>query len=79
MNSVRFIAAGILAALSAGIASADVPVYKAEVVDTFPHDPAAFTQGLVFADGVFYESTGLNGYSTLRKVIPETGAVIQKI
>ena len=45
MNSVRFIAAGILAALSAGIASADVPVYKAEVVDTFPHDPAAFTQG----------------------------------
>ena len=79
MNSVRFIAAGILAALSAGIASADVPVYKAEVVDTFPHDPAAFTQGLVFVDGTLYEGTGRNGESALRKVELATGSVQQQI
>jgi glutamine cyclotransferase len=49
------------------------------VVKAFPHDPTAFTQGLVFADGIFYESTGLRGFSTLRKVTPETGAVIQQV
>ncbi len=49
------------------------------MVKAFPHDPTAFTQGLVFADGIFYESTGLRGYSTLRKVTPETGAVIQQV
>jgi glutamine cyclotransferase len=47
------------------------------VVKTYPHDPEAFTQGLVYADGIFYEGTGLNGRSTLRKVEPETGTVIQ--
>lgn len=49
------------------------------IVNTFPHDPTAFTQGLVFADGIFYESTGLNGESTLRKVEVTTGRVIQQV
>lgn len=53
--------------------------FSFKVVKAFPHDPTAFTQGLVFADGIFYESTGLRGYSTLRKVTPETGAVIQQV
>lgn len=55
------------------------PRFSFKVVKAFPHDPTAFTQGLVFADGIFYESTGLRGYSTLRKVTPETGAVIQQV
>ena len=46
------------------------------VLAKFPHDPAAFTQGLLYADGLFYESAGLYGQSTLRKVDPETGAVL---
>jgi len=44
----------------------------------YPHDPEAFTQGLVFANGFLYESTGLNGKSSLRKVELETGRVIKK-
>ncbi len=47
------------------------------VVEVLPHDPLAFTQGLVLADGVFYESTGLYGESTVRIVDPATGRVIR--
>lgn len=47
------------------------------VVEALPHDPLAFTQGLVLADGVFYESTGLYGESTVRIVDPATGRVIR--
>ena len=47
------------------------------IVGTFPHDPAAFTQGLVFADGVLYEGTGLRGRSTIRRVDLITGTVLQ--
>lgn len=46
------------------------------VLAKYPHDSAAFTQGLLYADGLFYESAGLYGQSTLRKVDPETGAVL---
>src|SRR5262249_50835976 len=53
--------------------------YTYEVVNKYPHDPAAFTQGLVFYQGVLYESTGLNGSSSLRKVELETGRVLKKI
>lgn len=45
----------------------------------YPHDPGAFTQGLVYLDGRFYESTGLYGESTLREVIPETGEVVRSL
>jgi glutamine cyclotransferase len=54
------------------------PVYQHRVVRTFPHDRKAFTQGLVYRDGVFYESTGLYGESTVRKVAIETGEVLRK-
>ena len=48
------------------------------VVHTYPHDPQAFTQGLVYIDGHLYESTGLNGRSSLRMVDLETGTVQQE-
>ncbi len=53
--------------------------YTYSVVHAWPHDPAAFTQGLVFLHGEFLESTGLNGESTLREVELESGRVRQKI
>ncbi len=49
------------------------------VVQTFPHDSQAFTQGLVYADGHLYESTGLNGRSSLRMVDLTTGQVQQRV
>lgn len=49
-----------------------------QVVRAFPHDSGAFTQGLVYADGHLYESTGLNGRSSLRMVDVQTGRVLQK-
>jgi glutamine cyclotransferase len=53
------------------------PVAGYQVVRTYPHDRAAFTQGLVFHDGFLYEGTGLNGQSSLRKVRLESGEVVQ--
>ena len=54
------------------------PVYTYEIVHTYPHDAQAFTQGLVYVDGQFYESTGLYGASSLRRVELETGNVLQE-
>jgi glutamine cyclotransferase len=54
-----------------------IPVYTYNVVNTYPHDRNAFTQGLVFEDGVLYEGTGGFGHSTLRRVELETGVVLQ--
>jgi glutaminyl-peptide cyclotransferase len=48
------------------------------VVHAYPHDSQAFTQGLVYVDGHLYESTGLNGRSTLREEDLETGRVVQE-
>ena len=53
------------------------PVYGYEVVRTFPHDPTAFTQGLVIRDGVLLESTG-RAPSSVRRVRLEDGVVLQK-
>lgn len=50
-----------------------------EVVQAYPHDSSSFTQGLIFEDGVFYESAGLYGESSLRKVALETGEVLQQV
>lgn len=55
------------------------PITGVQTVARFPHDTSAFTQGLVFANGVFYESTGRYGQSTLRKVEVETGRVLQSV
>lgn len=53
--------------------------YTYEVVNAWPHDPQAFTQGLVYLDGQLLESTGLNGRSSLRRVELETGRVLKKV
>jgi len=56
----------------------EVPVlYGYKVVAVYPHDPSAFTQGLVFDNGSLYESTGLYGSSTIRKVVLESGRILQ--
>ena len=54
-----------------------IPVYTYKVVNTYPHDQSAFTEGLVFEEGVLYEGTGLHEYSTLRRVKLETGEILQ--
>ena len=46
------------------------------MVNSYPHDPSAFTQGLVFEEGFIYEGTGVKGQSTLRKVDLQTGDVL---
>jgi glutamine cyclotransferase len=51
--------------------------YTYSVVSTYAHDPNAFTEGLIFDNGFLYESTGLSGNSTLRRVDLATGDVLQ--
>jgi glutamine cyclotransferase len=51
--------------------------YTYHVVNTFPHDPQAFTQGLCFYNDLLYESTGLFNLSSLRQVELETGTILQ--
>ena len=61
------------------------PLYAAEnvhsfvIIDRYPHDPMAFTQGLVFHDGFLYEGTGLCGRSSLRKVRLKDGVVLEHV
>jgi glutaminyl-peptide cyclotransferase len=52
--------------------------FRLKVVRVFPHDPRAFTQGLLFLDGKLYESTGLNGRSSVRRVDLTSGQVEQE-
>ena len=66
-------------AAPAAPAQAAVAASTYEVVHAYPHDPNAFTQGLVFLNGEFLESTGLNGQSTLRRVELTTGRVLQQV
>lgn len=73
----------ILAVLLAASAAAPAWAEKARlygyaVVNTYPHDPRAFTQGLLWRDGFLYESTGLHGRSSVRKVTLETGVPEQE-
>lgn len=57
--------------------STTTPAYTYEVVATYPHDPQAFTQGLIFVDGTLYEGTGRYAQSTLRQVDLTTGEILQ--
>jgi glutaminyl-peptide cyclotransferase len=56
-----------------------VPNFGFEEVKSYPHDPQAFTQGLVFHEDGLYESTGLEGQSSLRRVELETGKVLDRV
>ena len=68
-------AAGFVPAQPAG---GSLPAFTYTVVRSYPHDPAAFTQGLQWVDGFLYEGTGNHGASSIRKVRLETGEVLQK-
>lgn len=61
-----------------GQAPVRVRHFTYEVINSWPHDTDAFTQGLVWHDGALYESTGLNGRSSVRRVDLQTGQVLQK-
>ena len=54
-----------------------IPIYSYKIVNVYPHDASAFTEGLVYEDGFLYESTGRFNESTLRKVDLQTGEVIK--
>jgi len=60
-----------------GVCRAQTPVCSYEVINTFPHDDGAYTQGLLYEGGELFESTGLYGESSLRRVALETGQVLQ--
>jgi glutamine cyclotransferase len=62
-----------------GATPEQVALYGYEVVNTYPHDPKAFTQGLVFNNGELLESTGQYGESTLRRVELKTGKVLKQV
>ena len=66
----------LLLLLCGAAAHADI---KWDVVKTIPHDTGAFTEGLFIADGLLYESTGLNGQSDIRAVDLATGKVVRTI
>ena len=53
--------------------------WTVEIIEWFPHDPGAFTQGLEVADGTMYESTGLWGRSSLRAVNAATGEITARV
>lgn len=75
----RFILLLLSVVLSFNACPAKVKQYKVEVVKEYPHDVTSYTQGLFFADGQMYESTGQNGNSTFRKVDIETGKPLRKL
>lgn len=59
--------------------SNSIETFSYRIVDSYPHDPHAFTQGLVYYQGEFYEGTGLYGRSSLRRVKIETGEVLEMV
>ena len=74
-----FLAIFTMAFMLASCADAAVKAYKVEVVAEYPHDTGAYTQGLFFHRGEMFETTGLNGQSTLRKVDLATGKVLKRL
>src|SRR3954463_13238892 len=58
---------------------AAVPAYYYELVKAYPHDTGAFTEGLFYLNGFLYESTGLEGHSSIRKEKLETAEVLQRV
>lgn len=69
----------VLSLLASSCVNAKVRQYKAQVVAEYPHDRTSYTQGLFFYDGQMYESTGLNGKSTFRKVDIRTGKALYRL
>ncbi len=73
------VAAAVALAAAFAMRSSPPPVYRCQVLAEYPHSADAFTQGLVYEDGVLYEGTGGYGASWLRRVELKTGKVIQQV
>ena len=69
----------VLSLFTSSCVNAKVRQYKAQVVAEYPHDRTSYTQGLFFYEGQMYESTGLNGKSTFRKVDIRTGKTLFRL
>ena len=67
----------LTALLAIGLSGCDAEPASFEVTARFSHDPTAYTQGLVWSNGVLYESTGRYGYSQIRRVDLNTGRVLE--
>lgn len=75
----RFLTIFMFSFVLAACSDAKVKTYRLEVVAEYPHDTDSYTQGLFFHEGEFYESTGVNGKSTFRKVDLQTGEALKKL
>lgn len=76
-----YVLAMFLGVITAATIASPAPALRVDgyqIIRTYPHDPKAFTQGLIYVDGHLYESTGLNGKSSLRMVDLATGQVLQR-
>lgn len=78
-NPTATLAASPTATTTATPSPPPIPTYDYEIIAVYPHDPAAFTQGLVYDNGQLLEGTGRRGESTLRRVDLATGRVLQQI
>ncbi len=79
MKTFRIMVLLISLLIALACTDAGVKEYELEVVADYPHDTGSYTQGLFFHDGQMYESTGLHGKSTFRKVDVETGEALEKL
>jgi glutamine cyclotransferase len=77
--AVLVLAGALIFAAGGRDALAEAPTARVEVIASWPHDRAAFTQGLVYHRGALFESTGLYGRSTLREVEWQTGRVLRSV
>lgn len=79
-TAARAVTGPAQAASPSGESAPTGPVQRiqAEVLNRYPHDPQAFTQGLLVHDGTLYESTGLEGQSEIRRVDLVTGRVLDR-
>ena len=75
----RIVTAFILSLLLIACGETPLKEYSLEVVAEYPHDVESYTQGLFFQDGQLYESTGLRGKSTFRKVDLQTGKALERL
>ncbi len=75
--AILMVSAAFVVSVINQTADQEVVYYTYNIVNTYKHDESAFTQGLVYDDDALYESTGLYGFSTLRRVDLESGEVLQ--
>lgn len=76
---IRIVTAFIFSLLLIACGDAPLKEYSLQVVAEYPHDVESYTQGLFFQEGQLYESTGLHGKSTFRKVDLETGKALERL